>query len=460
VYAGGSGGAGWQRQSAAEPDIFGDSPVAWFIVDLVLALACLSVLFIWLYRLSTGQVNPDHVQTLFYLVALYILCIAGGWLWGRFVRSPEEEQRQKEFEVLRWQVEQLSQNKQQLTMALNRAEGIINQTPGGNSALRISRVTPAPSIYERELDPEDTSDMGVMPHLKVFPVKGEKNALDFGWKIIGVSRRGWDHVYHGKYREDDFAINILGQNDLAHGPGLIVAAIADGVGSKKLSRRGARAAVLGATNLNEGQIAPLRLLLKQKADLDDIGAEAGGVLMEALSSAHDAVLREAESSLVEAGQLASTLLVFVAAVVGPAQVYIASVQIGDGALFAVRSGQVAEAGARWKMLQAPQIQGAGNEVHPFLESSSTEWDKHIRSLLLDEVQGIMGVTDGVADDIEAPHKNGNGPEDQFALVNDFHQRIITPAVESSQPGQTLIDLLGYKKKQSIDDRTLVYLYRE
>ncbi len=73
----------------------------------------------------------------------------------------------------------------------------------------------------------------------------------------------------------------------------------------------------------------------------------------------------------------------------------------------------------------------------------------------------MGMTDGTADDIEPPHPTREEPEpDPFVNVNDFYERIVKPALNNPEPAEALAESLGYRKRQSFDDRTVVCLYRQ
>ncbi len=114
----------------------------------------------------------------------------------------------------------------------------------------------------------------------------------------------------------------------------------------------------------------------------------------------------------------------------------------------------------WQWLQQPQIGGSGNEVQPFMRTDSELWRSFYRTELLDHATCIIGMTDGTADDIEPPRATQNNQNpDPFARVDDFYHRIIHPAFSHAQQEEALLKLLGYQKKQSHDDRTIVCLYR-
>ncbi|MGH2506104.1 MAG: protein phosphatase 2C domain-containing protein [Ktedonobacteraceae bacterium] len=448
------------EQTAHENDLF------WLVACLVLGFACLIALLFWLYRIMTGQVDGSRLATLGYVLVFYGLCIGGGWLWGRYQRSPEDEEHQRQFEHMQRQVEQLFQSKQSLQQALQKAlagsGGSAKESQGmgvKNIPSQIARIGPPPSIYDQQLEPSDSSDLIAHPHEKSFPARDESNMLDHGWRVLGASRRGYGHGYEGKYREDDFHVQMFPGSA---GPTIALVAIADGVGNKSLSRWGARAAVLGATSLTDQEMQPFRKALHRFKDQEVLNQAAQAVLLETLSHARDAIVRCARQAQVHVDELQSTLLVFLAVAPSPETLVLASVQIGDGALLAHRVNPVQNQpiASNWRWLQHPQIQGAGNEVHPFLHSTEEEWQQYMHYELLSSVDGVIAMTDGIADDIEAPFPSANNPQpDPFTLVDDFYQRIVVPVAQATQPTETLLNHLAYKKKQSYDDRTLVYLYR-
>lgn len=318
----------------------------------------------------------------------------------------------------------------------------------------LDRVT-FPSIYDITREPVDQGDISDHPHFTIFPTsrKGE-NYLRDGWRIIAASRRGYGHAYEGKYREDDFNIRIYSVPGQL--PDIAMVAIADGVSSKSLSRRGARAAVLGATELPEQRMNKMRYMLSQREESEHFFKESFAILVEALATARRRVEEKAAQSRASVDEMQSTLLVYLAMPLEEDQLLIASTQIGDGALFALRHKDQ----DIWTCIQQPQIQSAGNEVHPFMRSTQDEWKKYFRCLSISNARCIMGMTDGTADDIEPPRATRENPEpDPFMLVHDFYQRIVLPAYTQPQPAEELLKLLGYRKKTSHDDRTVVCLYR-
>ncbi|HEY0752928.1 MAG TPA: protein phosphatase 2C domain-containing protein [Ktedonobacteraceae bacterium] len=471
--------------SKAEPG--GIADLIWYGTCALLGLACVGTLGIWLWRFINGQVNSTKLTILVLVVLIYALCAGCGWLWARARSAPIEEALQKQATSLQGQVEGLQQQVEYLTRENMNLQQTIRQqsnsprTDPSQSAITARRAqasaaplppiaapipAPAPvipdtSIYEQQREPDDASDLTLHPHEKRFPAANEPNVLDYNWRVIGASRRGYGHGYEGKYREDDFQIKIL--NNQAVGPALALVAIADGVSSKGLSRKGALASVEGASAITEQQVAPLKTLLFRNSSQDEIRNAAANILLEALHGAADAVTRAARTARVSIDDLHATLLVFLAVPLGPEQVFLASVQVGDGAIFGVRAGSNGGEPpyARWKQLLAPQIQAAGNEVQPFMRSQERDWYQYMQFDTLSPIAGIMAMTDGIADDVEPPLPTPGTPEpDHFSMVDRFYQTYVLPTLQASRPADELVRFIGYRRSQSIDDRTLVYLYHK
>src|SRR6266571_483196 len=415
----------------------------------------------------TGKAAPNINLSIFFIILIYVLCVGAGWLWGRYqsqTMAHKENSRLKEENFgLKNAVERLESERFSLqaqlrsTQSASAAATPARTSQGSPAGLvpAISSKQPPPNIYESTREPEDPSDLLEHPHERVFPARNEGNSLRFGWRIVGASRRGFGHAYEGKYREDDFNVRTYGAQ--GQQPDIAMIAIADGVGSKSLSRRGARAAVLGATELADQRMNNLRNLVSHQADQENIAGETFSILMEALQAAHYRVEETAGRSRASVDELQSTLLVYLAMPWKDTRLLVASTQIGDGALFLLQHKQQ----DIWNWIQQPQIQSAGNEVHPFMRSTQEEWKRYFRCLVIGNVQCIMGMTDGTADDIEPPRATRENPTpDQFVYVHDFYSRIVLPTFTAPQPGEELVKLLAYQKKTSHDDRTVVCLYRQ
>lgn len=473
-----------ERQAVPPSSVYASQPAGrnalgvddllWYGACVLLGLACIGTLGYWLWHIITHQIDGTRLVVLIIVLLIYTLCVGCGWLWGRYQYAPVQAALEQQIEDLQQQVELLRSEKQILQRTLRpqssgsslhvseqtkaperRQDSLLKQQPGPSDRPAL----PAASIYEQQIEPADSSDLLIHPHEKRFPMPDQQNGLDYNWRLIGASRRGYGHGYEGKYREDDFQIKVL--NDPAAGPALALVAIADGLSSRDLARKGALASVKGATAITEQEVAQLKALLDRNNDPENLHIAAGNVLLQSLRSASAAVRSAARSARVPIDELHSTLLVFLAAPLGPEKLFLAMVQIGDGAIFGIRANANGDEppNTRWKQLLAPQIQAAGNEVQPFMHSQEKDWYQFMRFDTLSAITAVMAMTDGIADDIEPPPPTPDEPEpDLFSRVDLFHKTYVLPTLKSPRPADELVKFIGYRRSQSIDDRTLVYLY--
>jgi hypothetical protein len=325
--------------------------------------------------------------------------------------------------------------------------------PGEENLTRIPKMPRPPSIYDTSREPEDGRDLIAHPHTKYFPAIGGKCDLDYGWQFIGASRRGYGHAYEGKYREDDFNIRLSGKD-------IALVAIADGLSSKSMSRRGARASVLGATNLPEQRLQELARLVRKDTGNPVCRQQACTLLLDALQAARTEIEERAQDDQIGMDELQTTLLVFLVIPYDQEHIFVGSVQIGDGALLALQPNKSGKLSDKWRYLQRPQFQASGNEVEPFTRTDLDTWTRFLQCDLLDDATFIMGMTDGTADDIEPPLATLQTPDpDPFLYVHDFYQHIQSHMLNEMQPAEALLEFLSYRKRRSYDDRTVVCVYR-
>ncbi len=458
-------------------------PVDFMLIGLCLFLivACIFILITRvLPSLSMGiaHFNSSNFWRVFFFMIIYLLCALGGMLRGRYVSKTAAGQEniqlkqtivnlesslvRRSNEVARLEVDKATLTGQIKSLQSSASASAVKMASGSLAPDPVRVIAPPPSIYDNPREPDDPSDLPFHPHEKVFPARGERNRLRNGWHIVAASRRGYGHAYEGKYREDDFNIRIFNANGSTqnHYPDIALLAIADGVSSKSLSRRGARAAVLGAVEVPEKRITEMRTFLGHDKWYQQCQETAYYLMMEGLVTARKRVEEAAQQSNASIEELQSTLLAFLVAPWDEQRLFVASTQVGDGGLLALQPQNGRMPRERWQWLQAPQIGGTGNEVQPFMRTDSNVWRSFYRTELVENVACIIGMTDGTADDIEPPLPTASNPHpDPFLMVDDFYSRIIYPAFSEAQPGEALLKLLGYQKKQSHDDRTIVCVYR-
>lgn len=431
---------------------------------IFLLVAVIIVLIVIFSEFSKPIVDPQIITRLLIGIVLYAGCVFGGYLWGRYQADTEAKRenavlrqnidmRQNELDRLRNEVRSLraAAGAQQAYQQNAPRDYQSGRGPAVVAPRQIERQQPVARIYDQEIDPDGYSeqDRRDFPHEKIIPSDGSALDVAGGWRVVGGSRRGYGHAYGGSYREDDF--NIVSQQ------GVVLVAIADGVSSKVASRFGAQAAVLGATRFAEAATFMQELSSRRgKPDCENIARK---ILFRSLDSASASVQQQAQTRNLAVDDLQSTLLIFLAAPLSQRRLLVASVQVGDGALFACEPEHGHAPRDQWSFLQHPQIQASGNEVQPFMTSSPDMWEQVMSVRLLDNPAVIMGMTDGTADDIEPPRPTQNLDADPFFLVDDFYKHIQADALHSGQPGAGLLKFLSYKKKGSTDDRTVVCLYR-
>ncbi len=289
---------------------------------------------------------------------------------------------------------------------------------------RPAVVAPPTGAKWRVIEPTDRSD--AVDHLAAQQMAGVA-----GWQMIGASRRGKLHAHEGSYREDAFALGMH------HGWHLI--AVADGAGSCRLSRVGARVACAGAI---DGLKAGLNRFWNGAKD--DLGATMlRQVIRAGIEEAHAAVYTEAGKRDIPVRELSSTLLLLALGPVPSPQPWLAVGQIGDGMVLAVGpDDDLRVLGAAEKGFYA------GETV--FLPGLAvSEWEAHTWALPADPLpEMVLVMSDGVADDLVPLRQQAP------TLIGGLREVIVRP-----QPDQDLLTILGYEKRDSADDRTLAVVYR-
>ncbi len=375
----------------------------------------------------------------------------------------------------------------------NTLVGVAVSVQEMHSREQVLPVTVLPSSYEYEyektLDPVDyEQERSLYPHVKVFPQQQDellfRDRLPYDWRLAGASRRGYGHAYEGKYREDDFALvtqyftpsSELSSKIIAETPlSAALIAIADGIGSKRYARYGAHAAV-------EGAISTLSRSASAQKNLEDLAGSllssleiaelvvplaardlACAFLCQAMAQARTAVHEMAQQQGLSVAELRSTLLLLLVIPLSENHLFLASTQIGDGALFARLCGEGRISSDSWYALQRGQMQGVGHATVSLLDSSQETWQQYFQCGIYRDLDTVLGMTDGIANDIKPPLPASRPSEsDPFAFVEDFYTQVWTALQAATSRGAALAlnDLLSYRKGQSYDDRTLLCLYRK
>ena len=276
----------------------------------------------------------------------------------------------------------------------------------------------------QELEPADQSDQ--TEH------KASRNwSAPDGWQSGAASVRGKLHAHRALWREDAFALGDVGDWSIA--------IVSDGAGSAPLSRVGSRVACEAALNSLQTSLGALETLSDeanalQQTDLPRV-REA---LMRAATDALDAIRAQADERARPLSAFAATLLILVRRAWNEAQLC-ASLQVGDGAI-------ALDCGSGLKML-GDADHGQHSSETRFLTTGGIEASlaSRVKFSLPADLRATLVVSDGVSDDYF--------PEDK-RLIEVF-DAVMPLAQNADDAGAALLEWLGYEKKGSSDDRTLV-----
>jgi hypothetical protein len=278
----------------------------------------------------------------------------------------------------------------------------------------------------RVLEPQDRTD--AVPHFAA-----EHHAGVGGWQMAGASRRGKLHAHEGLWRDDAFSLGLF--------QGWHLIAVADGAGSCRLSRVGARIATAAAIQGMQLHLKPSWSGETEEATL----AALQQVICAGIEEAQTAVYTEAGRREIPVRDLSSTLLLLAFGPVPSGQQFMAVGQIGDGMVLAVNPPD-----------GALQVLGAADKGHfagetMFLPALPSEaWPQHAWAMALTTLpELVLVMTDGVADDLIPLQRQAP------TLING-----VRAAVPQRHPEQALLEMLNYDKRDSADDRTLAVLYRQ
>jgi hypothetical protein len=285
----------------------------------------------------------------------------------------------------------------------------------------------------QELEPADPND--ATPH-KI----GENGACDDGWRVSAGSVRGKLHAHRGLWREDAFRFSSASNE----GALWQIVAVSDGAGSAPLSRIGARVACDAAISALERSLAPLPAFSTAQ---DELTARDLPVLRDALTqsagAALDAIRDEAARRAKPLAEFAATLLVLVRREWNGAQLC-AGLQIGDGAI------------ALWDEAGLTLLGIADHGQHSsetrFLTTKGVEAEfaARVKFSIKPGLRAFALMTDGVSDDYFPEEKR----------LGQVFEAVLPVLQTESDGGAVLVSWLGYEKKGSSDDRTLVVGWKD
>ncbi len=316
--------------------------------------------------------------------------------------------------------EQLSQK---AAAAPPQVDGFAEKKRNNQLDIRIAGKKKKPPVANWQvLEPTEATDP--VPH----EMMAAKEAVA-GWHVVGASKRGKIHAHNGAYREDAFAIAVL---DNWH-----MMIVADGAGSCPLSRVGSQLAVEAAVTTIKEYI---QLLQESQLPVENICEIA---LRHSLEAAWKALEVEAIQRKVELNQLSTTFLGVIHYTSGKENV-VGVVQIGDGLIVAEMDD------GKPLLLAEPDVGETGGTTRFLTSKNWQAWLDRVHIRQLDHpFQMLIAMCDGVADDF-IPFEQ-HLPE----LFSALRKNVLS---ESNQ-SEALLNLLGYEKQGSFDDRTLTLLYR-
>jgi hypothetical protein len=324
--------------------------------------------------------------------------------------------------------------------------------------------------------------------------------LPFGeqWIIAAASARGLEHR-NGKYRDDDYAIRVFaqpgkGKSFFRQGPVMpyaAIIAIADGLGSKPLSRHGARAASQGAISVDTRLVYRMYERLQAPDRNGEMQRLANETFNAAFNAAAERVTEQAKQDEVTVEDLHSTLILVLAILDphDPDRLTVIASQVGDGSVYTVQrvptvaadtnTSDIPDAAhntgsgspgtpAPWRWLLKPQVEPTGTQVTPFMVRYKADPER-----LLTEMKGqkqiplrsLLAMTDGPAE-VLTPYAPTGGA-DVFQHARPFFEdvSVILRDTNDEKAVETRGTVFEKKAKELLqrklrvgDDVTLVCLF--
>jgi hypothetical protein len=294
---------------------------------------------------------------------------------------------------------------------------------GQAGPLGTARYEVRKALWETH-EPEDQSDA-------VAHEVSDGAILPDGWQLSAASVRGKLHAHRALWREDSFAHATSGVWNII--------TVSDGAGSAALSRVGSRIACESTLSTLKLTLGNWTLKSQDEAALKDEDLpRLRAILVGAATAALQDMRAEASRREISLNALAATLLILLRAP-WQGKELCAALQAGDGSIALLNDDGVTLLGVA--------DHGEHSSETRFLTTSGLEAELDTRVLfsIRPHLRAVAVMSDGVSDDF-FPEKE--------RLRELFDQ--LLPLMESAgEPDKVLLDWLGYEKKGSSDDRTLV-----
>ncbi len=255
-----------------------------------------------------------------------------------------------------------------------------------------------------------------------------------GWRAMGLSIRGLQHCEEGRYRDDACVISAC--------ESWFLASVADGAGSAKQSRLGAREACLGAVRYIEENIRALQDV--------PVEQQLRELLFNGMAAAIDQVQHYADSTGLTMHDLATTLLLIAHHHQPDGNQILATAQIGDGSIAAFTAN--VDGTLLYHELARPDEGDFGGGTIFLSQVPPQEWHERIQVFSLPKsTAGIMLLTDGISDAFKPQAKH-------LWQFMQFMQRHVITQVDESSTIERLRQAINFSFPALRDDRTIVLIH--
>ncbi|HWS39755.1 MAG TPA: PP2C family serine/threonine-protein phosphatase [Arenimonas sp.] len=270
-------------------------------------------------------------------------------------------------------------------------------------------------------------------------------------KLVAASQRGRSHAHEGKFRDDDFLMQISDT-------GWHVIAVADGAGSAIKSRRGSQIAVSTAVNVllellagEDGARLEKSVSDWHKGDVSKEQVVAGGVypvLGIAAFKACKAIEEEANGLGVAVKEFSTTLLVTVFKKMSFGNLF-ATYWVGDGGV-----GICLNDGTPKLLGKVDSGEYAGQtRFLDYKVMTTEEITARLHFEVVDEFRALVAMTDGITDPWFMTDNNLESQEYWGKLWTE-----VEPALKSDDPAASLLAWLDFWSPGNHDDRTIAILW--
>jgi hypothetical protein len=319
-------------------------------------------------------------------------------------------------------------------------------------------IIPDPRLLWKEVEPSESLPFFRM-HEHVQIVTGLDKSL------YAASRRGRSHAHNGAFREDAFDLHYL-PDDESSDLAWQFAAVSDGAGSAKYSRKGSEIACQDALYyLYKNDLGPLQAALDRHshpgatpfevlAD-EQVRATGAEILGKAAQNAWQAIRVQAEEMQEDISAFHATLLLTVIRKCSFGW-WIGAWWVGDGAIALYREGESVQ------LLGNPDGgQFAGQTrflTSPEIWQEDPLARERFSMAVVDDFTALFLMTDGVTDPLFQTDHNLRQVAHWDAFWRQFRESVKLSPFGGEKMNSQLLDWLNFWSKGNHDDRTICILY--